>query len=247
MAPRTIVPPRTCGDGGARPALIWAHRQTHGRGRGAHRWHTGEGALAFSLCIDPLHWDLPQERWPTLSLITCMAVAEASAEQIPASALGWKWPNDVALASGKVAGILLEIPPSPPRAVVVGIGVNLNNNVAAVPAPDAIDAWLPYPASLRDALGHPLEAATFVRTFLTRFFALVTESQRQPQRLPERWAERCLLTGHHVRLRQGSRTLEGQVLGITLEGHLRLATPEGEQTFAAGTIHRPAAGHSGLR
>jgi len=65
--------------------LIVADRQTHGRGRGQHRWWTGPGSLACTLLLDPAHLRLAGRQAPVdlraqshlLGLATTLAMIEA--------------------------------------------------------------------------------------------------------------------------------------------------------------------------
>jgi hypothetical protein len=59
------------------PALIVARRQLAGRGRGGHSWWSSDGALTFSLVLEPAAWDIAVAQWPGLSLTAAVAVCDA--------------------------------------------------------------------------------------------------------------------------------------------------------------------------
>jgi BirA family biotin operon repressor/biotin-[acetyl-CoA-carboxylase] ligase len=59
------------------PALIAARHQTAGRGRGDHKWWSAEGALTFSLLIEPMSFGVTASNWPPLSLTAAVAVCDA--------------------------------------------------------------------------------------------------------------------------------------------------------------------------
>src|SRR5258708_4104886 len=63
------------GSGG--PLLVVGDSQTAGRGRGANRWWTGPGSMAFSLLFDPRDWGLAGEAVPARSLAAGVAVVSA--------------------------------------------------------------------------------------------------------------------------------------------------------------------------
>src|SRR5262245_20640762 len=111
----------------ALPLLVLAERQTAGRGRGANRWCSADGALTFSLVLEARRDRLPPDRWPQVALVAGVAVCEALEGLAPRAELRVKWPNDVYLADGKVCGILCESIPGMSDRIVVGIGVNVNN------------------------------------------------------------------------------------------------------------------------
>jgi BirA family biotin operon repressor/biotin-[acetyl-CoA-carboxylase] ligase len=139
------------------PALVVARHQTAGRGRGQNKWWSGEGALTFSLLLEPAAFGSETRTWPQVSLTTATAVCDALRRELdavnipqserssPATAgnpklcpcLGIKWPNDVLLDGRKIAGILIESPggaaPAKDR-IIIGIGININNSWQTAPA-----------------------------------------------------------------------------------------------------------------
>src|SRR5437867_3588245 len=90
------------------PLLVLAERQTAGRGRGANRWHSTDGAMTFSLALEAPPDRLPPSRWPQVALVGGLAMCEALQSLAPAADFRVKWPNDVYLGSGKICGILSE-------------------------------------------------------------------------------------------------------------------------------------------
>src|ERR687891_7191 len=73
---------------------------------------------------------VPSEAWGWLPLLTGVAVVDALAE-VTAVKAGLKWPNDVLVGTGKLAGILAEVA-APEPVVVVGLGLNVTE------APDPV-------------------------------------------------------------------------------------------------------------
>jgi BirA family biotin operon repressor/biotin-[acetyl-CoA-carboxylase] ligase len=110
-------------------ALVVADEQTAGRGRQGRRWlaPAGTAILSSTLLRPP-----PDRRKPELSLVAGVAVADAVEEALGLSAQ-IKWPNDVLVNRKKVSGILAE---ARGDAVVLGIGVNVNQRREELP-PDA--------------------------------------------------------------------------------------------------------------
>lgn len=141
--------------------LVWARRQTKGRGRGGRVWQSPEGNVFFSMILRPqADWgDLNQ-----LPLVTSLAAHAAIRPHVPSSrAVTVKWPNDVLIDGAKVSGTLIELHRLirstdvnrwSAEALVVGIGVN----VAHYPTEGLI-----YPAtSLRQA-GSAVERDQVIR------------------------------------------------------------------------------------
>jgi len=108
-------------------AVAAADEQTAGRGRQGRRWVAPRGrAILCSVLLRPP----PGRRQPELSLVAGVAVADAVEETLGLSAQ-IKWPNDVLVNRKKVAGILAE---ARGDAVVLGIGVNVNQAREELPA-----------------------------------------------------------------------------------------------------------------
>lgn len=118
-------------EGAPAGTLVWADRQTAGRGRLERTWDSASGGLYFSLVTRP---KLEPDRLADLGLETAGVVADALA-RLTGLETRVKKPNDVLAfkngRGGKVSGILIEASGGE-RAldwVVTGIGVNVNNDV----------------------------------------------------------------------------------------------------------------------
>jgi BirA family transcriptional regulator, biotin operon repressor / biotin---[acetyl-CoA-carboxylase] ligase len=140
---------------GAEGATVATDLQTHGRGRLGRTWEAPAGAaLLFSVLLRP---QPPMAIWPELSLVAGGAVAAALREQtgVPAEL---SHPNDVLVEGRKLAGIL---PEATSGRVVLGIGVNVNQTAADLPA----ETPKP-PTSLRVETGRKWPRASFLAAIL---------------------------------------------------------------------------------
>jgi BirA family biotin operon repressor/biotin-[acetyl-CoA-carboxylase] ligase len=100
--------------------VLAAESQTAGKGRQGRVWQTRPGAaLTFSVLLRPD--PVPQAARGWLPLLAGVAVVHALG-RVSALDASLKWPNDVLVGQGKLAGILAE---QAAGAVVVGIGVNV--------------------------------------------------------------------------------------------------------------------------
>ncbi len=211
------------------PRLIVADRQTAGRGRGGKQWHASDGALTFSLLIDPAAHGLSLDRQGLLAIATAVAVIEAIRTTTGLSA-GLKWPNDVLLGgpdgvAKKVAGILIEAPRS--DRWVVGVGINVNNSFEEATAEVAARA-----TSLRQATGNKTVRQAVLEAFLGDF----TTRLANPSAVIEAARKACVLTGHRVTLADGDRTTIGTCRGIADDGALLIRTREEVLECRAGTV-----------
>jgi BirA family biotin operon repressor/biotin-[acetyl-CoA-carboxylase] ligase len=131
------------GAGAGSGSVLVVDRQTAGRGRRGRSWASSpDTSLTFSLLW---RFEGGVERLAGLSLAVGVALVRAmSAFGVSGAVL--KWPNDILLNGGKLAGILVELTSERRGMVaVIGIGINLT--------PPAPDLGLDVPASsLSDAL-----------------------------------------------------------------------------------------------
>jgi BirA family biotin operon repressor/biotin-[acetyl-CoA-carboxylase] ligase len=136
--------------------LVVALEQTRGRGRHGNTWASPPGGIYITYAPPP---ETIPSRATDLSLIASLAVADcvegalASAGVEEPRAL-LKWPNDVMVGDGKVAGVLVQSR-NPPLAVV-GIGLNVNTPIAMGPESQGED-WAIGPLSLREVAGRDLD------------------------------------------------------------------------------------------
>jgi BirA family transcriptional regulator, biotin operon repressor / biotin---[acetyl-CoA-carboxylase] ligase len=124
-------------------SLVTAGAQSAGRGRQGRVWSAPPGSsLLLSLLLRS--WD------PLLPLRAGLAVADLAGD-----AAVVKWPNDVLLGGGKLAGVLVEARPS--EWAVLGVGVNVAVDVSTLP-PDVREraASLGRPASAIEPTLHEL-------------------------------------------------------------------------------------------
>jgi BirA family biotin operon repressor/biotin-[acetyl-CoA-carboxylase] ligase len=102
-------------------AVLIAEHQTAGRGRHGRAWAATPGAQ-ITMSVGVSAADVPTHAWGWLSLATGVAVLDAVAPLIKGAKAGLKWPNDVLVDGGKLAGILAEVAQP---AIVIGLGLNV--------------------------------------------------------------------------------------------------------------------------
>ena len=190
--------------------LVTAGAQTAGRGRQGRTWEAPAGrALLMSLVLR----DWP----PLLPLAAAVAVADVAGAEAAI-----KWPNDILLRGGKLAGILVEARPQEGWAVL-GIGMN----VAIRPGD--------LPEELRDrAAGLELDPSAIETTLATLLAALGERLALEPPELLTAYRERDALLGREVRWQRG----EGTASGVDDHGRLLVELADGTQAaLEAGEVH----------
>lgn len=101
---------------------VLASEQTGGRGRFGRPWSSPKGGVYVSAVLRP---EVPPVLVPPLALAAALGVARGIETLGVKPVL--KWPNDVLLEGGKLAGILLEVSAEADALewAVLGVGVNV--------------------------------------------------------------------------------------------------------------------------
>lgn len=209
------------------PGRFWlmARAQTAGRGRRGRGWSTATGNFAATLVL-PM--DRPPGEMALRSFVAALALADALGGA-GAEGLTLKWPNDVLLSGGKVAGILLE---ATRDHLAVGIGVNLQH----APGAETVEPGATPPVSLlqsgitltQDALLDSLAEAWEARDsqFRTYGFAPVREA----------WLSRAARLGETITARTTRDTLTGRFETVDDTGSLVLKTAKGPVAIPAADV-----------
>lgn len=209
-------------------ALI-ADYQSAGRGRHGRRWAApprSQVSLSAGVSLE----GVPPAEWGWLPLVTGLAVVEALDETTGVAAR-LKWPNDVLVGDGKLAGILAEVA-APVPAVVVGIGLNVTMTAAEAPDPNATSLrMLGAAVTERQAI-----AAAVLRHLGARLAAWRAAGGHDAQLVDGYRARSCTL-GTRVRATMpGERVVEGIAQAVDALGRLRIDTGADEVTVSAGDI-----------
>jgi BirA family biotin operon repressor/biotin-[acetyl-CoA-carboxylase] ligase len=209
-------------DGAPDGTVVVAGQQTQGRGRQGRDWFSPEGNLYASILLRP---GLPPARLSELGFVVALAAADAVDAVLPGGRVRLKWPNDVLIDAGKVAGILVEIVED--NAAVIGIGLNIAH------APTAA----PYPVTcLRDAgaTASPEAALTHLLSALEHHLARWTKHGFTHAR--EAWLARGPTPGEMIRVRIGTRIDTGRFAGLDANGALLLTENGATRRVVAGEV-----------
>jgi BirA family transcriptional regulator, biotin operon repressor / biotin---[acetyl-CoA-carboxylase] ligase len=125
---------RSAGGADIDGSVLLAEYQNAGRGRHGRQWLAPPRAqIALSVGVGAA--SVPRSGWGWLPLATGVAVADALTAAAGVTA-GLKWPNDVLVDGGKLAGILAEVAATAP-AIVLGLGLNVTLTADEAPDPAA--------------------------------------------------------------------------------------------------------------
>jgi BirA family transcriptional regulator, biotin operon repressor / biotin---[acetyl-CoA-carboxylase] ligase len=211
--------------------------QSAGRGRRGRVWHSGIGsALTFSLL-----WRFAQGARELAGLSLAVGVALARALRAAgAHEVRLKWPNDVVLPGGKLAGILIEMQGDVlgPSTAVIGVGVNVR------PDPRVFAAVDQAVTDLETAAGTPVDRNALLGCLLQELAAVLDLFAAQGfAPLQEEWQS---LHAHQDRpvclaLPDG-QSIGGVARGVADDGALLLETAAGVARHHSGEVSLRAAG-----
>lgn len=215
--------------GAAHGTLVWALEQTAGRGRLDRQWQSPRGNLYTSCILRP---DVRPARAAELGFVAALAVAETVRALLPARVpVALKWPNDVLVDGGKVAGILLEAQSGPNGTVdwlVLGMGVNI------VAAPDDT----PYRAVALQPLGAVADAGLVLELLYGALAERLDDWQQGGfAGIRTRWLALARGLGEAIEIRQGDQTVSGRFVDLDPDGALVLNTVTGRRRITTGDVH----------
>jgi BirA family biotin operon repressor/biotin-[acetyl-CoA-carboxylase] ligase len=223
---------RLAREGAAEGTLVVAERQTHGRGRLGRSWSSPAFVSLYGSWI--LRPTLPPADAPQLSLAAALAVAR-TLEALAPGRITIKWPNDCLLDGRKVAGILTEMDAEIDRvrAVVLGIGVNLNAGTRAF-APEL----RPIATSVRLATGRKVDRVAFTAALCDALEAVYDRLLQEGfGALIAEWNRYSCLSGREVTVDCAGHRTTGRVDGLDASGRLVLIGADGRRTpIVAGDV-----------
>lgn len=204
------------------PLWIVARRQTAGRGRRGRAWEGDSGNLFATLLTTTRK---PPAEAAQVTFLAALAVADLLDRHAPSSLVTIKWPNDVMLAGGKAAGVLVESGAHPAGGLwlAVGIGVNLAHAPAGTERPATALAQ-----HLAAAIAAPPTVETAARE-LAEAFAIWSDRWERLGFEPvlDAWRARTPGLDGPATARLGHETITGRAEGVAPDGALRLRLADG--------------------
>ncbi|MFD1343807.1 biotin--[acetyl-CoA-carboxylase] ligase [Litorisediminicola beolgyonensis] len=214
----------------AAPFWVFAERQTAARGRRGRAWAHPEGNFSATLVLRP-------EGGPAQAALRSFVAALALYDAFVAltgrpEPFALKWPNDVLLNGGKVAGILLE--GGGDGVVAIGIGVNL----IAAPDRDSVEPGAVPPVSLLSETGAAVTPEQCLDALADAYAAREASFAAYgfgPTR--EAWLARAARLGQPVNARTGRSETTGTFETVDAQGQLVLKTSAGRVAIPAADVH----------
>lgn len=216
-------------------SLVLTTDQRAGRGRLDRTWTAPPGtALAVSVLVRVGGIPPFARGWIPLAAGAAMTRAIAGQVRGTGHTAALKWPNDVLLDAGKLCGILTEVVPADPDAIVIGVGVNTRMPRTDLPVDTAVSF---------EAVGLEADDDRLLADFLAALDAHLSAlaaagGDAAASGLLAEVASLCSTIGSDVVVSlPGGEVLRGRATRIDADGRLVVEQDgEFESTVAAGDV-----------
>jgi len=214
--------------GSAEGTLILAEAQIKGRGRLGRQWFSPKyKGIYLSLILKPKI--LPHQA-SVLTLVSAVSICEAIKE-ITGLDAQIKWPNDILVHHKKLGGILTELNAEMDeiRFVVVGIGLNVNNDKKSLTSGAT---------SLKEQKKEGINRIELLREILRKIETnYLSFQEKGSQPILEKWRDYNITLGKRVKVLSHREHIEGVAVDIDTDGGLLVRKDSGlTQKVTAGDV-----------
>jgi len=210
--------------------LVQAAFQTGGKGQGDNQWESEGGKnLLFSFLLRPKFLAIPNQFY--ITIITSLALADSIRSLLLDDVVKIKWPNDIYVGRKKIAGVLIEnaIQGDTFDWVVIGIGVNVNQQYFKSDAPN--------PISLIQILDKETEINKVIGLFEIQFANRYAQLQSGDfDWLKQEYLNSLYQYKEWKNYRSNKQDFRGRIIGIDEYGFLRIESQEGIRSFDAKEV-----------
>lgn len=212
------------------PFVVFAERQTAGRGRRGRAWVSPFAENLY--CSLAVRVDGGMRQVEALSLSIGLAVAR-TLQHFGLSDVGLKWPNDVLLGGRKISGILLELVGDPADICHVVIGIGINVNMLMEKAEAIEQPW----TSMRQSLGRLIDRNELAGELLVQLEACLARHWREGfAGMRHEWEDLHAWRGREAALIAGERVTMGRILGVDDSGAIHLDIDGRASAFSGGEL-----------
>lgn len=205
--------------------VIMAENQYAGRGQVESNWHAEPGKnLTFSILLQPSF--LPVTSQFSLNMAVSVAIQNAL-KLTTGEGLSIKWPNDIYFGHKKIGGILIEniLSGSRIKACIIGIGINVNQEVFAAGLEDRA-------GSIAQILHHHVNLISLLTQICSHIeVAYLKLRAGNYNTLREEYLKSLYRFGIVANYRQNGEIIEGKITDVSEHGFLSLQTKEGIMTY----------------
>ncbi|MFH1889224.1 MAG: biotin--[acetyl-CoA-carboxylase] ligase [Candidatus Omnitrophota bacterium] len=217
-------------EGSPEGAIVLAEAQSKGRGRLGRDWFSPKyKGIYLSLILRP---GIPPNKVPLLTLMVAVSICEAIKEKTGLSCQ-IKWPNDILAHHKKLGGILTELNAETDRSrfVVVGIGLNVNNDKKTLPA---------LATSLKEQVKEAINRVELLQEILRKIeenYLIFQKKGSSP--IVDKWREWSLSLGKRISVAFHKEQIEGHAVDIDADGGLLVRNDSGliYKVMAGDVVH----------
>lgn len=192
---------------------VFAHEQFEGKGRMGKQWKSKAGENILLSVVTRVD-GTPLLRQFELSMAVALAGYDFLHRHLQKN-ISIKWPNDLFIGDRKAGGILIEniLQGTYWQWAVIGIGLNINQLTFISQTPAA--------TSLRIESGRSYEPLVLAAQLKDVLMGKIRAwKSGEGQSFSKVYNERLYARGEKVKLRNGNRTFETTIVGVTSEGEL---------------------------
>jgi BirA family biotin operon repressor/biotin-[acetyl-CoA-carboxylase] ligase len=193
-------------------SIVWTLDQTQGRGQGTNKWESEPGKnLTFSIILHPT-WLLAEDQF-YLSKIISLAISDFI--KLFTDNVSIKWPNDIYVANGKIAGILIEnsIKGQFIMQSIVGIGININQQTFSTYAPN--------PLSIKQLTGNEYDLSKMLNILCDLIaFRYLQLKKKEIQTINENYLHTLYRLNQMANFIANGEKFEGMIIDVESNGTL---------------------------
>lgn len=215
--------------GAADGLVIAAEGQRKGRGRRGTEWVSpARSGVWVSVLVAPP----PDDRRllaPAVGLAVADAVTACGADA------GLKWPNDVLVDAGKVAGCLVDLSDDEKGSPFAVVGIGINTHLSS----DEFSREIGHPiASLDAVVSSGVGREALLASVLEALARWLDVARRgDVTAIVDAWSRYDLLTGCTISATDGDREVSGEVVRIDPVAGIDVDTGSGTERLRAETTH----------
>jgi BirA family transcriptional regulator, biotin operon repressor / biotin---[acetyl-CoA-carboxylase] ligase len=203
--------------------VVVAEQQTAGRGRLNRSWESPKhSGIWMSIILRP---KIMPQRAPQLTLLAAVAVVQAIQDLTNVNC-EIKWPNDILINGKKLVGILTELQSEPDRikAVIIGIGINANQDESDFPE------WIQNTAtSIALESGRKINRAELMQVIFKKIEKLYADYLKHGFKVIKLlWESYAISIGQNIVAKTLNGSIKGKALGINEDGVLLVEGSDGK-------------------
>jgi len=213
------------------PKACFAEQQLKGRGRNSRAWYSPHAQNIYMSLVRK--FDLQMNQLYGLSMVIGMCMARVL-NGLGLKA-GLKWPNDVYVGSGKIAGVLIETRVKPGASVFAVIGVGLNYDMTDTSKVQIDAQWTDLLKELDKE--HKVDRSLVAGKILNEIMAgcdRFAESGFDGFR--DEWQRYDLCAGKNLDIIEEGGVVQGRYLGVNENGALMAQVDGCQKVFYAADV-----------